>query len=173
MVHISYRGQGPTHLFWVNTSVYKQLLPFSDQCLVWKCHQKQQMSNSQEYATKIIVPAIQGGWRANPLHSPPPPPPPQNKPCTTLPLQEPAAQPQAPHPTPHPNPPNNNVQSTLSKWTLSKPDTSLKRTNLVPAKLHLYLCNWTLSKADTSLSQTADTFFSKFGSKPLKTDTAC
>ena len=34
------------------------------------------------------------------------------------------------------------IQSTLSKRTLSKPDTSLKRTaNLVPAELHLYLCN--------------------------------
>ena len=58
------------------------------------------------------------------------------------------------------------LQSTLSKRTLSKPDTSLKRTaNLVPAELHLYLCNWTLSKADTSLSWTADIFFPKFGSK--------
>ena len=64
------------------------------------------------------------------------------------------------------------IQSTLSKWTLSKPDTSLKRTaNLVPAELHLYLCNWTLSKADTSLSRTADTLFKNFGSKPLKTET--
>ena len=42
------------------------------------------------------------------------------------------------------------VQSTLSKRTA----------NLVPAELHLYLCNWTLSTADTSwLSRTADTFF--------------
>ena len=55
------------------------------------------------------------------------------------------------------------VQSTLSERTLSKPDTSLKRpANLVPAELHLYLCNWTLSKVDTSLNRTADTFFSKF-----------
>ena len=54
------------------------------------------------------------------------------------------------------------LQSTLSKRTLSKPDTSLKRpANLVPAELHLYLCNWTLAKADTSLSRTADTFLSK------------
>ena len=42
------------------------------------------------------------------------------------------------------------VQSTLSKLGYS-----LRRTsNLIPAKLHLSLCNWTLSKADTSLKWT-------------------
>ena len=54
------------------------------------------------------------------------------------------------------------LQSTLSKRTLSKADTSPRRTaNLVPAEFHLSLCNWTLSKADTSGSWTTDTFFFK------------
>ena len=43
------------------------------------------------------------------------------------------------------------VQSTLSKRTLSKPDSKF---GPLPAELHLYLCNGTLSKADTSLNRT-------------------
>ena len=43
------------------------------------------------------------------------------------------------------------IQSTLSKRTLSKPDSKF---GPLPAELHLYLCNWTLSKADTSLNRT-------------------
>ena len=66
------------------------------------------------------------------------------------------------------------TQSTLSKRTLSKEDTSLRPTaNLVPAELHLSLCNWTLSKVDTSLSRTVDAFFKLLVRKPLKTDTGC
>ena len=43
------------------------------------------------------------------------------------------------------------VQSTLSKRTPYKADTSLRRkANFVPAECHLSVCNWTLSKADTS-----------------------
>ena len=43
------------------------------------------------------------------------------------------------------------IQSTLSKRTLSKPDSKF---GPLPAELHLYLCNWALSKADTSLNRT-------------------
>ena len=43
------------------------------------------------------------------------------------------------------------VQSTLSKRTLSKPDSKF---GPLPAELHSYLCNGTLSKADTSLNRT-------------------
>ena len=39
------------------------------------------------------------------------------------------------------------MQSTLSKRTLSKPDSKF---GPLPAELHLYLCNGTLSKADSS-----------------------
>ena len=45
----------------------------------------------------------------------------------------------------------NILQSTLSKRTLSKPDSNF---GPLPAELHLYLCNWTLSKVDTSLNRT-------------------
>ena len=44
------------------------------------------------------------------------------------------------------------IQSTLSKRTLSKPDSKF---GPLPAEWHLYLCNGTLSKADTSLNRTA------------------
>ena len=58
------------------------------------------------------------------------------------------------------------LQLTFSKRTLSKAGTSLRRTaNLLPAELHLSLCNWTLSEAETSVSRTAGTFFQNFGSK--------
>ena len=43
------------------------------------------------------------------------------------------------------------LQSTLSKRTLSKPDSTF---GPLPAELRLYLCDWTLSKADTSLNRT-------------------
>ena len=43
------------------------------------------------------------------------------------------------------------LQSTLSKRTLSKPDSKF---GPLPAELHLYLCHGTLSKADTSLNRT-------------------
>ena len=43
------------------------------------------------------------------------------------------------------------IHSTLSKRTLSKPDSKF---GPLPAELHLYLCNGTLSKADTSLNRT-------------------
>ena len=43
------------------------------------------------------------------------------------------------------------IQATLSKRALSKPDSKF---GPLPAELHLYLCNWTLSKADTSLNRT-------------------